>query len=278
VFRERVAGHQPGVQALTLSPREKLRAHRPTVLGAVKDSIHGLEKKVSTADRQRLQAHAARIADLEARLSRPPPGACEGVDLRLPEGLPEAAPAGWRPSWPDEDLYARAQIDVAVAAMSCGAARVVTLQHTNYDGATFDFLGQGAFQGWHAMVHGDMGGHPSQNPSLTAGFRWYASSFAHLLERMQSVVEPDGRTLLDHSLVLWISEFGDGAVHSTSELPVVLAGGVGGRLRTGRHVAAAGASTGDLFASLFELFGVSSEGFGYRGDSDLFRGGIAGLV
>ena len=98
------------------------------------------------------------------------------------------------------------------------------------------------------------------------------------LETEGGVVEPDGRTLLDNSLVRGISEFGDASRHSTADLPVVLAGGLQGRLRTGRHVQANGAATADLFASLFELYGVSSDGFGFRGESDLFRGGIAGLA
>ena len=40
---------------------------------------------------------------------------------------------------------------------------------------------------------------------------------------MDAVLEPNGKTLLDNSLVLWISEFGDGGAHSTNNLPVVLA-------------------------------------------------------
>ena len=64
----------------------------------------------------------------------------------------------------------------------------------------------------------------------------YASQFAYLLKGLDSVVESDGSTLLDNCMVIWINELAKGNIHSHQPLPVVIAGGCGGALRTGRFV------------------------------------------
>lgn len=273
VFRARLAGLGGGS---TITTAEKLLSQRQSVLQAVRGSLRALTTRVSAADRERLLAHEARIQDLEARLNYVPPTDCGGLTQTLPPGVPNQTPA-YRSSWPNEDGYARAMIDVAVQALACGASRIVTLQHTLYDGPSFDFLPEGPMSGWHAMVHGDQGGPPNDNRQLIAGFRWYASSFTYLLERMAAIQEPNGQSLLDNTLVLWISEFGNGGTHSTTDLPVVLAGRLQGALNTNRHLVRTGYATGDLYSSLFAKFGVDPTGFGYTGDSDLNRGGVPGL-
>ena len=44
--------------------------------------------------------------------------------------------------------------------------------------------------------------------------------------------------MLDNSIVYISSEFGDGNAHSIKQLPVLIGGTGGGRLNTGRHIAA----------------------------------------
>jgi hypothetical protein len=46
-------------------------------------------------------------------------------------------------------------------------------------------------------------------------------------------------TMLDNSIVYISSEFGDGNAHSIKQLPVLIAGGGGGRLNVGRQIAVA---------------------------------------
>ena len=63
--------------------------------------------------------------------------------------------------------------------------------------------------------------------------------------------------------MLWLSEFGDGGTHDTRNLPVVLAGGLGGRLKTGRHLAMNGRSHNDLHTTILNLFGGTDQRFGF---------------
>lgn len=52
---------------------------------------------------------------------------------------------------------------------------------------------------------------------------------------MRSIPEGDG-TLLDNSMILFGSELGQGGSHIVHNLPLILAGGAGGALKTGRHI------------------------------------------
>lgn len=57
---------------------------------------------------------------------------------------------------------------------------------------------------------------------------------ACLLEKMQAT--PDGGgSLLDHSLILYGSGMGNGNLHRHNDLPVLMAGKLGGRFKTGYH-------------------------------------------
>jgi hypothetical protein len=83
------------------------------------------------------------------------------------------------------------------------------------------------------------------------------------LSAAASISDEGGQSLLDNSLVLWISEFGDGGRHRTDDLPVILAGGLGGTLPTGRHLSFPGRTHNDLYTTILNLFGFEANAFGH---------------
>ncbi|MDX2019453.1 MAG: hypothetical protein SF187_04380 [Deltaproteobacteria bacterium] len=72
------------------------------------------------------------------------------------------------------------------------------------------------------------------------------------------------RDIGDNSLVMWITEFGNGASHSTMDIPIVLAGSLGGALKTDRYINLANptSSTNRLFVTIRKLFGMPDDRFG----------------
>ena len=88
----------------------------------------------------------------------------------------------------------------------------------------------------------------------------------HLLQTLASVPEGDG-TMLDNTLVLWLSEFGDGDGHASNNLPTVLAGNVCGRLNKGQHLDHTGRSVGDLNTTILNGLGFDDQTFGYVDES-----------
>ena len=65
---------------------------------------------------------------------------------------------------------------------------------------------------------------------------YHASLLSHFLTRLQSTADGDG-SLLDHSLTLYGGGMGDGNLHRHFDLPCLLAGKLGGQLKTGRYLA-----------------------------------------
>ena len=86
--------------------------------------------------------------------------------------------------------------------------------------------------------------------------------FARYLGKLKSIPDGDG-SLLDHSLVVYGSGISDGNRHTHEDLPVLLAGRAGGRLRTGRHLAyQRGTPVANLYVELLARLGDTSGVFG----------------
>lgn len=267
----------------TTTLTQRLRRQRRVVLDETRQALARMGQRVSSFDRQVLEANAERLGELAETLGSTTTSPAFPVDACAPKA----------PSKPGSSVDAayRASIDVMVEALACGVTRVATLQDTSYDGPRFqdlvppsaELVGRGAValdaavSGWHQQVHGEQGGTPKDNKNLIAGFLFYAAQMRYLLDRMASVKEANGRSLLDNSLVVWVSEFGDGATHSARNLPFVLAGSMQGALATGRHLQRTGYSTGDMFTSILRLFGKPASSFGSTRESSLNRGGIPGI-
>lgn len=236
---------------------QRLRARRGSVLDAVLDELNGTLARASAADRQTLERHADKIRELELQLGN------EG-EAGVGCGVPMIdLPPGYEPNDQGQDhVSSRAFIDLMVMAMACDMTRVGTLQYTNYHGPHYPWLGldlPGAYAEWHSMVHDQPNMSDLSVPR--AVYRWYMEEYAYLLEQLANTPDGDG-TLLDHMLVMSISELSDGASHATWGLPIVLAGRAGGQLATGRHVDLGGARTGELYVTFLHWFGAGDTVFG----------------
>lgn len=276
VFQTYFAGQSTGSEA---TRADRFRRNRGSVLQGVTGSFAALRKQLGRRDQQRVEQHLDAISDLENELGYVPPASCGEMPLDVPAGYEP-------PSWPDYanmDVTSDLMTTLATNALACGAKQIVTIHDTQSHAPSFDFLGVGPVEGWHAQVHNDPAlglGYASadENPVLQAGFQYYAQVFNDLLAKMDAITEPDGNTLLDNSIVVWISELGAGTGHSGRELPIVIAGGAG-RIAMNRHIACPeGTSTNDFFLSLLRAYDVMDPSFGYTGASGLNNGPIAGLV
>ena len=92
------------------------------------------------------------------------------------------------------------------------------------------------------------------------------SQFAYLASKLDSTPEGDG-TVLDNSCLMFLSNLWIGRTHNNSRLPLVLAGGLGGTLQTGRTLDYVNASDPNrkvcsLYLSLMDRMGAPIEHFG----------------
>jgi hypothetical protein len=123
----------------------------------------------------------------------------------------------------------------------------------------FDFLG--ITQQHHYLSHFFRNFSRQNLDALLKISLWHMEKFDYLLTRMKSFKDHNG-TLLDHSVVLYGSGMGHSDNHTATRIPIVLAGGGGGMLKTGRYVRYANnQQVGRLHLSLLQKFGVETASF-----------------
>ncbi|MGY8668596.1 DUF1552 domain-containing protein [Bradyrhizobium sp. UFLA05-109] len=93
--------------------------------------------------------------------------------------------------------------------------------------------------------------------------------FAMLLKELDAVPEGDG-TILDHSLVLAFTDQSFAKVHLVDGLPIFLAGGASGRMKTGYHVAGDNSPASRVGLTLLKAMGVSQDVWG-KGSMEVRR-------
>jgi hypothetical protein len=248
---------------LPLTTIQRLHARRQSVLDTVLGELEGLSPKVSAADRITLDNHADKIRELEMQLGNEGM-ASEGCMLPVLDFPADYDQSEYGSAWDAnrDDVSSRLLIDLMVMALACDLTRVGTLQYTNYDGPMFPWLAldiPGPYTGWHAMVHDIPNMSDVSIPR--AVFTWYMGELAYLIERLAAMPDQDG-TLLDNMLLFSTAEMGDPAAHGGWSLPIVLAGGIGGALQTGRHSPQDGRTTGDLYATFIQMLGLGDTTFG----------------
>ncbi len=207
---------------------EKRRRDK-SILDAVLEQARDLRSSVSGSDGRKLDEFFESVRDVEQRV--------EAVDSDTggrwrPSVLPKLERPTRRPD--DREPHTRLMLDLMVLAFRMNMTRVSTFMFDN-GGCTgnFTFL-PGVTEEWHAASHHR--DRPEVKRQYEAINRWHVEQLAYLLTQMDAVEEGDG-TLLDHSMVLMGSGLADGNKHTASNLPLILAGGGGGTLNTGRAVA-----------------------------------------
>ena len=114
------------------------------------------------------------------------------------------------------------------------------------------------------------GHHSASHANQTAAYEritsFHLSQLAYLAAKLDSMAEGNG-TVLDNSCLMWLSNMYVGRRHDNSHLPVVLAGGFGGTLQTGRVLDYMKAGDenrrmANLYVSLMDRVGVKTEKFG----------------
>lgn len=232
-----------GVDPGDTAALERLRRDRRSVLDLIKGDVLRLQARLGASDRLRLDAHLQGIRALERQLDLAAPVAC-----RAP-----TAPAAVPTSQADR---ANLLVDLLAKALECDLTRCASFMFGHGGGTGGMDRSRGLTISQHTAAHnGDM-------EMMQLYTRMQMGAFARLLSRMKAASLGDG-TLLDHSIVMCGTEIGDATAHTPLNLPYVLAGKGGGRLKTaGTHVAFPGAKHGSLHLSLLRLYGSPVRDFG----------------
>jgi hypothetical protein len=231
----------------TATPKFDLR--KSTLDYTLKETA-SLRTRLGNKDRVLLDSYQESLRDIERRLTTVPAGGCgmptlgNQVDVRAESNYPAVG---------------RLQMDMIVAAFQCGLTRVASLQWGNSnDQCTYSWLGVNTLG--HDMAHNNNDCDPRHDKKLKV-FKWYSEQAAYLLGKLQAIPEGEG-SMLDNTLVLWASEFGNSEAHDSDNLMWLLMGNAGGRFKMGKVLDCGGRSVNDLHTSLCNAFGVSDSTFG----------------
>jgi hypothetical protein len=227
-----------------------------SILDRVKEQADGLSKKVSAADKLKLDEYLSSVREVEKRAAamRATKDAADSkgkhtIGMPRPEnGLPE-----------DIREHMKLMCDILALGFQTDKTRVATLLLCrDISGLFYPFLNVRAAH--HAASHDDT------SDAYERVSRYYVSQLAYLAGRLDAMPEGDG-TVLDHCCLMFLSNMWSGTKHDNSRLPIILAGGMGGTLKTGRVLNYrdkddANRKLCSLYLSVMDRMGVKQSRFG----------------
>jgi len=233
----------------TDAERRARREESRSLLDSVMGQVASLQKNLPAGDRRRLTQYLEDVREIERRIQRTEASA--GKDLTLPE-VPTGVPSTFQD-------HLKLLMDLQVIALQADITRVSTLMFAR-ELSTAVFPETGIRDPFHNLSHhSNDRGNMDRFAQLNT---YHMTKFAYFLDKLKAVADGDG-TLLDHSLVLYGSSLSDGNQHNFSPLPIVLAGGVSGKMKGGRHLAfPKDTHMSNLLAAILNKLDVPTEKFG----------------
>jgi len=203
-----------------------------SVLDAVLAEAQDLRRNISASDQRKLDEYLDSVRDVEKRIEN----AGKKGELQ-----------GWRPTLDKPDMkrpadgipqdigeHMRLMCDILVLGFQTDTTRITTLKLNN-DHSALRFPNIASVQqpghGIDYMIH-HLLSHSDGEDWLKVN-QFFMEHIARLARKLDSIQEGP-RTLLDNTMLLHCSSMMAGAKHDNDQLPVIVLGGGGGRIRGGR--------------------------------------------
>jgi hypothetical protein len=223
-----------------------------SIMDSVADHAGSLKATLGPRDRDRLDQYTTGVRELERRL----------VLARAWERKPKPKPSRPEPKDPgDSRAYmekVRLMYEMVRLAFETDSTRIITLFLDSSNSPAIDIEGVQITDGYHNLSH--HGKNESKLAQLEAIDTWHMKLLAGLLNDLKTSPE-GGQTLLDRTMVLYGSNFGDANKHTTTNMPIILAGG---GFKHGQHLAfdtSRNYPLPNLFVSMMQRMGIQSDRF-----------------
>ena len=223
-----------------------------SILDTVAAQAKELQGEVGARDRDRLDQYFTSVRDLEHRLQ----------ESRGWEHKPKpvvTAPVPIDPANPGEYMKkVKVMYDLARLAFETDSTRSITLMLDSVATPVLALPGVTITDGYHNLSH--HGKSEDKRAQLKAIDEWHMKLLGGLLTDLKAVREGE-ETLLDRTMVLYGSNFGDANTHVTTNMPIVLAGG---GFRHGQHLtfdATRNYPLPNLFVSMLQRMGIDDDKF-----------------
>jgi hypothetical protein len=221
-----------------------------SILDTVRDQARKLEPQLGTRDRDKMDEYFTSVRELEQRMvvteqwsKKPKPK----VDAKPPQNNNNPA-----------DIIGKTRLlfDLAHLALQTDSTRLVTMLLL---GTSSVPPVPGVTMGHHDLSH--HGQDPNKIEQLSKIEMEEMKTVYELLAKLKAT-EEQGATLLDRTTLLFSSNLGNAANHSTRNLPILLAGG---GFKHGQHLAFDGPDApplSNLYVTMLQRLGLPVEKFG----------------
>ncbi len=234
--------------------KNNVQAGDQSVLDAVFGDAKDLRRNISRLDQQKLDEYLNSVREVEQR-----------IDSAGKRGQLQ----GWRPTltkpnmprpkdgYPQDIVeHMRLMSDILVLAFQTDTTRVCTLKLNNDHGTLrFPHLGVD-YMIHHLLSHNDTNAWLKVN-------QFFLEQMAYIARRLDGIQEGE-RTALDNTMLMLCSSMLTGH-HDASQLPVVMLGGGGGRIKGGQNLNYLGKDNRQmsrLFLSMMDKMNVRPKSFG----------------
>ncbi|MBI2685664.1 MAG: DUF1552 domain-containing protein [Acidobacteria bacterium] len=223
---------------------------RKSILDYVRDDAASLQSTLGANDKRKLDEYLTSVREIEKRLdiagkqaaSMPKP------DMEKPEGIPV-----------DFEEHVTLMFDLLTVAFQTDSTRVATFM-LGREGSNTTYRQIGVPDAHHGISHHR--GDTEKIEKLTKINEYHALLFGRWLQKLAAAKDGDG-SLLDHMTIVYGSSLADGNRHTHHDLPILLAGGMNGKLQLGRHVRYPKETPlTNLYLSLLDHAGVKPETLG----------------
>lgn len=232
-----------------------------SIMDSLGDQAKALKGRLSTRDRERLDQFTTAVRDVEKRMHeskqwehRPKPSS----PIEMPQD----------PGEPAEYVEkTRLMYRMARLAFETDSTRAVTLLLDSNNSPTIRVEGTEISDGYHNLSH--HGRSEKKLKQLDAIDRSHMRLLGELIGDLKNVSE-GGRPLLERTMVMYGSNFGDANKHTTDNMPVLL---FGGGFRHGNHLAFDRKNNyplPNLFVSMLQQMGIEADRF--ASSTGTFRG------
>ena len=235
----------------TAELRNSRRKRDGSILDSLTGSLGRLKLQASSSDKARLDDFSDNVREIERRLQIAMKASTVApTEMAVPVGVPQTF-----------DEHIKLQFDLMALAFQADITRVGTLLFardlTNRTYPECEAPGV-SFHG--ASHHGE---DPRRIAELSKINQYHVKTLAYFVDKLANT--PDGNgSLLDHSLLMYGSNMGNPNQHAHYDVPHILIGGAGGKLKGGRHLnfATKTITTGSVLQSILAMFDIPVETLG----------------
>src|SRR5579872_2514296 len=203
--------------------KDEVQRGDKSVLDAVLADAGDLRRQISTADQRKLDEYLDSVRDVEERIEQ------AGKSGQL---------QGWRPTLEKPNMprpgdgipqniadHMRLMCDILVLGFQTDTTRITTLKLNNdHSSLRFPHLGVD-YMIHHLLSHSDTADWLKVN-------QFFLQQVAYVAGKLEAIQEGE-RTALDNTMLLFCSSMLTGG-HDATNLPVIVLGGAGGRIKGGR--------------------------------------------